>query len=269
MNKNLFLKEMKRNTPSLLLWSAVICLLIFFTMSFYRTFAGNKSQVTGMLNLIPKELLQIKGFTDINSLFSILGFYAANNTIYMMLLGSIYSIVLSSNILLKEEYHKTAEYLFSRPLTRSEIFNTKAAVFVLNVFLLNLITGMIGLLAIYLFKTDEFNMHPYLILSAYTLLLNLLFGAIGLIISTLVRRSKSITTFSIALVMVFYFVFTISKITKSAENIGYLSPFRYVRSDVMSDTYSLDFPHLLYFLGISLVLIFLAWFFFNRKDIYT
>ena len=46
----------------------------------------------------------------------------------MMVLGSIFAIVLSSNILLKEEYNKTAEYLLTRPLTRSEIFFSKLAV---------------------------------------------------------------------------------------------------------------------------------------------
>jgi hypothetical protein len=49
-----------------------------------------------------------------------MGFYAANNIVYMMLLGSIYAIVLSSNILLKEEYDKTAEFLMSRPITRNK-----------------------------------------------------------------------------------------------------------------------------------------------------
>ena len=46
----------------------------------------------------------------------------------------------SSGIVLKEEYNKTAEYLLTRPLTRSEIFISKLAVLALNVFLLNLVT---------------------------------------------------------------------------------------------------------------------------------
>ena len=36
MNKNLFLKEMRRNAMSLLLWIIVITLLISFTMSVYQ-----------------------------------------------------------------------------------------------------------------------------------------------------------------------------------------------------------------------------------------
>jgi ABC-2 type transport system permease protein len=78
-----------------------------------------------MMNLVPKGALQFKGISNFSDLLSVLGFYSVNNIIYMMVLGSIFAIVLSSNILLKEEYNKTAEYLLTRPLTRTEIFFSK------------------------------------------------------------------------------------------------------------------------------------------------
>ena len=133
MNRNLFLMEMRRNAFSLILWMIVISLLISVTLSFYTTFIGNQSKVIGMLSLIPKGALQFKGISNVNNLISVLGFYAANNVIYMMVLGSVYSVVLSSNILLKEEFNKTSEYLMTRPVKRSEIFFSKLAVLLLNI----------------------------------------------------------------------------------------------------------------------------------------
>ncbi len=103
MNRNLFFREMKRHALSLIVWMSVITLLICLTMSVYRTFLANQSKVMGMLSLIPKGMLQFKGITDVNELLSALGFYAVNNVIYMLVLGSIFAIVLSSNILLREE----------------------------------------------------------------------------------------------------------------------------------------------------------------------
>jgi ABC-2 type transport system permease protein len=97
-------------------------------MSVFHTFVENQSKIAGMLSLVPKAALQFKGISNFNDLLSVLGFYAINNIIYMMVLGSIFAIVLSSNILLKEEYNKTAEYLLTRPLTRSEVFLSKLAV---------------------------------------------------------------------------------------------------------------------------------------------
>ncbi|HEX7494474.1 MAG TPA: ABC transporter permease subunit, partial [Bacteroidales bacterium] len=132
MNRNLFLKEIKRNALSLTIWTILITILITLTMSFYSTFLANQSKIAGMLTIIPKGALQFKGISNFNDLLSVLGFYSVNNIIYMMVLGSIFAIVLASNILLKEEYDKTAEYLLTRPLTRSEIFMSKLAVLSLN-----------------------------------------------------------------------------------------------------------------------------------------
>jgi ABC-2 type transport system permease protein len=269
MNRNLFFKELRKNITSLLIWMVVITLLITLTMSVYRTFMENQSKITGMLTLIPKGALQFKGVSNFNDLLSVLGFYAANNVIYMMVLGSIFAIVLSSNILLKEEYNKTAEYLLTRPVSRSEIFMSKLAIVILNVFLLNLVTALAGFICIEIVKTGPVRINSFLILSAYTLLLNLLFASIGIFISTLVKRAKPITTFAIGMVMIFYFIYTISRITESISSLGYISPFRYVDMNVVSQDYKLDILHLAYFIGLSLLLTILSYRIYLRKDIYT
>jgi ABC-2 type transport system permease protein len=238
-------------------------------MAVYPTFIQNQSKITGMLTLIPKEALQFKGISNFNDFLSVLGFYAINNIIYMMVLGSIYAIVLGSGILLREEYNKTAEYLLTRPLTRSEIFVSKLAVVMLYVFLLNLVTSLAGFISLELVRSSPFSIRAFLILSLYTLLLNILFSAIGIFLSTLVRRAKPITTFSIGLVLIFYFIFTLSKITAGIEKIGYLSPFRFADTNATSQGYTIDIWHLLYFTGISVLLTGLAYRLYKRKDIYT
>lgn len=269
MNRNLFFKELKRNASGLIIWTVIITLLICLTMSVYRTFMENQSKITGMLSLVPKGALQFKGISNFNDLLSVLGFYAANNVIYMMVLGSIFSIVLSSNILLREEYDKTAEYLLTRPLTRSEIYMTKLSIILLNVFLLNAVTSLAGFICMELVKKGPFSINAFLILSLYTFLLNALFASIGLFLSTLVKRAKPITTASIGLVLIFYFIYTLSKLTVNVSDIGYISPFRYVDMNVIDPSYKLDLLHLAYFLGITILLFGLAFRIYRRKDIYT
>jgi len=269
MNWNLFKKEMRFYFPGLILWTLVISLLIALTMSVFPTFIENQSKVMGMINLIPKSALEFKGVSDIADLSSVLGFYAVNNVLYMMVLGSIFSVVTSCNILLKEEYNKTAEYLLTRPVTRNIIYLTKLQVVVLQVFLLNLITAIIGFISMKFAKNGDFSLNSFLILSLYTLLLNLLFVSIGLFISAFVKKAKPITTMGIGLVLFFYFLFTISKITVSASDIGYISPFKYVRTDVLSDSFGLDPWRVIYFAGISILLLFVSFKYYSGKDIYT
>lgn len=268
MNRNLFIRELRSNTISLMIWIAIITILITVTMSVYGTFLENNAKVLGMMSIFPKGALVFKGISNINDLFSVLGFYSANNVIYMLVLGSIYAIVLSSNILLKEEYNRSAEFLLSWPLTRQDVFISKLAVVILNIFILNLITAAAGFICLEINKREPFSINAFMILSIYTFLLNLFFGALGLFVSTLIKRPKPITAFTIGLVLILYFIYTLSKITESLAQIGYISPFRYVSLDTLNPAYRLEPLNLLYFAGLSVLLTGLAYLFYKRKDIY-
>lgn len=269
MNWNLLIRELRFNNRSFILWTLVICILIAVTMSVFPTFIANQSKVMGMINLIPKPALEFKGVSNINDLNSVLGFYSINNTIYMMVLGSIFSMVLSCNILLKEEYNKTAEYLLTRPLTRKSVFVTKLMVTVFQVLLLNIIAALIGYISMRLVDEGNFSRNSYIILSFYTFLLNLLFAAIGIFLSTIVRKPKPITTLGIGVVLFFYFLFTISKIPSGIQEIGYLSPFKFMRTDVLAENYSINLWTLFYFGGGFLLLTAIAYMNYSHKDIYT
>jgi multisubunit Na+/H+ antiporter MnhB subunit len=87
MNRNLLLNEFKINTLSLAVWLLLICFFVAFTMAFYPMFIENQSQFMGLLNLFPADIFEFKGISNFDDLFSVLGFYAANNTVYMQLFG--------------------------------------------------------------------------------------------------------------------------------------------------------------------------------------
>jgi ABC-2 type transport system permease protein len=267
-NKNLFRKDLKRNAPGLLLWMVIITVLIVITMSVYRTFMANQSKIAAMLSIIPEGMLQFKGISNFDDLLSVLGFYAANNVIYMLVLGSLFSIVLSSGIILKEEYNKTAEFLITRPLTRNEIFMSKLGVVILNIFLLNLVTSTAGFICIWLVKTGPFSIMAFLTLAFYTLMLNVLFGAAGLFISMLTRRPRPVTFLSIGVVLIFYFIDTISKISQDISMLGYLSPFRYVDVNVIAKGYHLNLLHFAYFAGLSSIMLVISWLLYRKREIY-
>lgn len=267
MNKNLFLKEWNRNRLSLLIWTVIISAMIFVPMTFFQTIAGNQKQFEDVLELVPKEALEFKGVINISDLFSVLGFYSNSISVSMMLLGSIFSIILSSSILLKEEYNKTAEYLLSKPLSRMEIFLTKSVVMVSNIILLNIVTTIVGWVALELFKTGPFSHKAFLTLSFSILLLNLFFGALGLFISTLVRRPRSIAVLSIGIVIVCFLFNNLSKLIDTTGTIGYLSPFKFVNTDVTNSSYHLELLNMAYFIGLFLAMMAGSAWIYRKKDI--
>ncbi len=268
MNRNLFLRELRSNAVSLLIWTSVITALTALTMSFYGVFPENNEKILAMISIIPEGTLQFKGISDVDDLFSVLGFYSANNVIYMLVLGSIYSIVLASGILLREEYNKTAEFLLAWPLSRSDIFFSKVASAFLNVLIINIVTAVVGYITLEIVKREPYSTDAFIIMSVYTMLLNLFFASLGLLMSTLVKRARPITTLSIGLVLILYFIFTISNITEGLSFTGYVTPFKFVGMDTLGPDYRLEFISVLYFCGLSLLLTFSAFRLYRRKEIY-
>jgi ABC-2 type transport system permease protein len=238
-------------------------------MSLFRSVLEYHQQIIGMVKIVPIAAMKARGFGNISDIFSGLGFYAANNTVYMMLLGSVYSMVLCSNILLKEEYGKTAEFLMSRPVSRNEIFLSKMAVAFLNIILLNLISGLISLVSLGIFKSGDFRFQPFLVLAMYTFLLNVFFGAFGVMVAALMKRARPVTAFCVGLVLVFYFLFTISRIPGVNGGFGYISPFKWVNVDVLNPSYGLEFWRIALFLGLTALLVFLSGAIYRKKDILT
>ncbi len=146
MNLTIYRMEMRRNFRSFAIWSAAICGLLFFGMMFYPAINadGLLLQMEALFeNPMMKGVLAAFG-ADIYSMSSLSGFYVTYNSIYNIILACIFAAVLAGNLLAREEADKTAEFLFTKPVSRSSIFISKSAVLI----------SYTGLLAILFFLTS-------------------------------------------------------------------------------------------------------------------
>jgi ABC-2 type transport system permease protein len=267
---NIYFEELKRYRNSFIAWSVSISLLILMETSFYRFFMKGDilKLMKGFLeNPIMKNMIRAFG-TNVDMLTNVLGYYATRNAIYIILLGTFFSIMLAGKTLAQEEREKTAEFLLTKPVTRFEIVWSKLAVFLTYLLLLNVIMLSIGFIGLEVFKGEsDYRQMAFLIYSFYSFLLMLTFGAIGLFLSLLIKRGRSITNILIGVVFGGFFINVLSKVTASTDKFGYLSPFKFVDTGVLRPDYSLEWWRVLYFLGLSLVLITLTFVIYKKKDI--
>jgi len=131
--------------------------IIFMGMLFYPV-VMQEGLIKDMQQLfeapVMNSLLAAFG-ADLNSMSNVLGYYVTYNSIYLALLASIYSILLTSKIISKEENEKTAEFLLTRPVTRSEVFISKFLVFLTNVLILNIVMITAGFISLEMFKYNS------------------------------------------------------------------------------------------------------------------
>jgi len=270
LNKNIYLRELKHHRTSLIIWGLSLIVLIWLDMAFYPILMKDDfmSQISVLFeNPFLKGLLSAFGAT-LDGFTNVLGFYTARNTMFILLLGSFFSILLAGKILSQEEHEKTAEFLLTKPVTRFEVVWSKLAAFFSLLLTLNIVILITGFISIEIFKGDsEYRLAAFLIHTFYCFLLMLTFGAVGLFLSLWIKRGRPTTNISIGIILGGYFIDAASKITPALDKIGYLSPFKFVDSSVLSPDYGLMWWRLLYFLGISLLLFTLTFIIYKKKDI--
>ena len=142
---NIFLRELKANFKSLLIWSGIILLLIVIAVGKFAAFAGDPEMLK-MLDTMPPALLDTFGMRAFN-LTTLTGFYGVM-FIYFGLMGAIAAALWGSDSISKEERDKTVELALVLPVSRSQVVTAKALAALVNCVAFVLITWGISLIAV-------------------------------------------------------------------------------------------------------------------------
>ena len=119
-------RELKINLKSFIIWTSILIGLFAIVYLVYPSVfnSDNKQMIDNMMEMLPQEML--KAFNmDLSSIETAYGWLKTEGFVFVLLISGIYSGILGSQILLKEENDKTIEYLNSLPITRSNIAFSK------------------------------------------------------------------------------------------------------------------------------------------------
>ena len=268
MNLNLFARDLQRNLRKFLIWTISIIALNVFTAAMYDSIAGSTQSLQLFLKMYPEALMKAFGM-DATSWSNVLGFYATYFVFYILLSGGIFAITFGMDILGTEESKRTAEFLYTRPLTRTEIYISKAATAVTDLLLFNLANYLCAWITLTVIAPEGFSFRNLTILHTYGMLFCFMFCGIGLLVASLIKRGKSSLFAGIGVVMLMYFYDALVKTTKNYDSLGYLTPYRFVPLNAASDSYGFTAGSLVYFLAIAVGSLVAGLLFFRKKDIYV
>ena len=122
----MFKREMKINFKNFIIWTLVLILIFLVVFLIYPSIvtSENVDMIDEMLKVFPPSVL--KAFNmDISGIESAFGWFKTEGFVFVLLIIGIYSAILGSNVLLKEENDKTIEYLSVMPVTRGKIVFNK------------------------------------------------------------------------------------------------------------------------------------------------
>ena len=267
MNRNLILKEIKDNRKSFFIWTGVISLVTFFLLSLYPSMAEMKDTMEAMIKGMPSGMADAFGMTD--SYFSgIVGYYSTYYGLHVMILSGIFVISMAGNIIAKEEREGTADFLLTKPLTRGEVITSKLVAYGSLVALYFIIQTGLSVMFISAYGENP-DWGQFTIMIIYGVMLNFFFAGIGLFLSLLPRKGRSLTGPLIAVVIGGFVLNAFARISKDTEWLGWVSPFKYPDFNVGAADYGLEPWRVLVLVGIGAICITLVYLHYRKKDIYV
>jgi ABC-2 type transport system permease protein len=241
-------------------------MIIVLFMSFYPSFAKDAEEFQKIMEGYPEAIRNALGFS-LGSFFTILGFYCFPLS-FITLCGAIQGMNLGTSIVSKEVREKTADFLLTKPVTRTTVLTAKLMAAFISIVLTNIVYLAVTITMAFQVKTEDFSLKILIMLSLTMFFIQLIFLAIGVIVSVIVPRIKSVLTVSLTTVFAFYFLGMFSS-TTGEEAKRYISPFKYFNTAYIIKQASFESTFLIVGAVIIILAITASYFVYAKKDIHS
>ena len=262
---NIFVRELRANLKSLLIWGVIVVLFVTIGVSKFSAYYGNPEMLK-ILDEMPQAVLTAFSFQAFN-LTTLSGFFGVMFT-YFALLLSVAAAMWGSDIISKEERDKTVEFSLTLPVTRGRVVTAKALAALMNCISLLLITWGASLVSAAQYQPDsEFYRFLRLCMLA-VFIMQLTFLAVGILLGCAMKRYKRASSVAVSLLLGTYFLSVISGLNKNLEFLKYLSPFKYFDAGMLLRESRFDVTFVLLSVAIVLVSMVGAYLTYARRDLY-
>jgi ABC-2 type transport system permease protein len=259
---NIYLHELKSYFKSSLGWLIAILSVVFIYALFYPTFSKDMDGFSKLISSLPEPVVNAFGFHS-NTIGSILGYYTFMMT-FVLILGSIQTMILGLSILSKEIREKTADFLLSKPVSRSKVINSKLLASLTILFVSNVIYFITFYLILLSFADNQFAFKTYTLLTLIIIIIQLIFFALGMFLSVIIPKIKSVLPISMGIVFGFYLLGTFI-----GDKMRVLLPFQYFKpADVLLKG-NYESKYLIISMLVITISLILTYIIYKKKDIHA
>lgn len=261
---NLFLREWKANRKALVIWCACMVLGVLSGMAKYTAYSSGGAS-NQALNDLPQSMKALLGMGSFD-VTKMSGFYALL-FLYIAVAAAIHAALLGSGILAKEERDKTAEFLFTKPVSRGSVVTAKLLAALVNVVILNLVTFLSSLVMVAAYNKGKDISGEVAVFLLSLLIIQLIFLSLGAFLSALLKNPKKSGAIAAGLVMGAYVVTEITNLNDQLNILKVLSPFQYFSAGDIIGGKGLNPAIVAASLILAAIFTVLSYFSYHRRDL--
>ena len=265
MTMNIFQHEFKMHLRSVITWSAAVAVLIFVYVSLFSSFAQNAELLNQMMANFPEQLLTAFGLNgvDLSTVLGYFGFVFLFVQICLAIQAANYGFSLVS----VEEREWTADFLLAKPVGRTQILTSKLLAALSGLTITNIVVWISSFSFINLFKGDRpYETTPLLLLLLSIVVFQLFFLGVGLVVSLLVKRIRSVTPYSMALGFGMY-VLSVFGDMLGESALEKITPFKHFDPNYIIQHGAYDVPLVLISVSVIVISLVASYVLYTRRDI--
>jgi len=265
MNANIYRHEFRTRLKSVVIWSLAVTALVVIYFSFFSVFADQAALMNQMLAKFPQEMRAAFGL-DKTDLSTVLGFYS-----FIFLFAQLCLAIQASNygfgLVSIEESELTADFLMSKPVSRTQVLTSKLLAGLTSLTLTNLVVWGSSFAAISIFRGErEYEPLTLLLLLLSIVIFQLFFLSVGLVISLLVKRVRSVTPYALGLGFGSYVLSAFSGVLGDVT-LELLTPFKHLDAAYIVKHGAHNTPLVLLNVAVTLVSLAVSYWLYIRRDI--
>jgi len=261
---NVFLRELTAYRKSTMIWAASLSGITLVFMALYPAFTVDVDATREILSQFPEAIRAALNISLAN-FFTVYGFFGYLLG-FAMLAGSIQAMNLGVGVISKEVSGKTADFLLSKPITRSTIVTAKLGAALVMLLITNVVFATVSYLAAMTVSDDPLQTDTFFLLLSTMLLVQLIFLALGALFAVIIPKVKSVVSVSLPTVFAFYIIGAIGDVLEN-DAFRYVSPFRFFDTNYIITNVRLESRYLAVEAAFVVVAIVLAYVIYLKKDV--
>ncbi len=257
-----FTYALSRYRGQILGWGLSVGLLAVYMMPFYNTLVEQRQTLENLLASYPPELMAF--FGDVGTMFTPEGYLTVELLSYLPLLLGIFAVLAGSGLLASDEENGTLDLILAHPISRTALYLGRLLAFLVATVL---ILGLIWLGLIIGRTWSEIELGPVELALPFVsaLAVVLVFGALAVLLSFVLPARRLAAMVAGMLLVASFFITSLARINDDLQALNRFSPLRYYQAG--DAVHGLNGAWLAGLLGVALVMLALAWWLFQRRDI--
>jgi len=265
MNANIYRHEFRARLKSVIIWSLSMMAIAFLFYSIFPLFADQAALMNEFLARYPAQLRTAFGMDNMD-LATVLGFYSFA-FLFIQLCLAIQASNYGFGLVSIEESELTADFLLSKPVSRTQVLNSKLVAALTNLTITNLAVWVSSFAAISLFREGRgYQVSTLLMVLLSIVIFQLFFLSVGLVISLLVKRVRSVTPYALGLGFGAYVLSAFSGVFGEVT-LELLTPFKHLDAAYIVKHGAYNTPLVLLNVAVTLVSLATSYWLYIRRDI--